>query len=270
MLSPFEQAILLGILHGLTDFLPVSSDGHLALAEMLLEGEGGGLTHRLLLYTGSLLATLLYLRQRIAQVSIDLWQHIARGRLPEPSAPSWDAVLVAIAAVPTGLCGLALHDTMARWSAQPLAIGFGFIITALLLTSTLWTRSGAVSSPSLWAAVMLGLAQGLAFAPGLSRSGLTIVAALWLGVRAERAFELSMLMSIPALAGAVLLELTLGEPMPAHVAPLICGGVAALLVGLLALGLLRRAVLRGHMAWFALWLLPVALATLALAKAWPS
>jgi undecaprenyl-diphosphatase len=269
VLSPFEQAIILGILQGLTEFLPISSDGHLALAQMLLDVEGGGLTLTVLLHAGTLLATLLYFRQRIAKVLLELWQHLRRGRLPAPSSTGWDAILVLVATVPTGLIGLALRDMVAQWTHEPLATGFGFIVTACLLTSTLWARPGALMSPTLVGALVIGFAQGLAVAPGISRSGITIVTALWLGVRAERAFEFSMLLSVPAVAAALLLELLDGESMDGHALAAACGAITAFAVGLGALSLLRRVVSRGHLAWFALWVLPVALATLALAKAWP-
>jgi len=270
MLSPFELALLLGILQGLTAFFPVSSDGHLALAQMLLEVDGGALTLSVLLHAGTLLATLLYFRQRIARVSLDLWHQLRRGRLPAPSAPGWDVLLVLVAAVPTALIGLSLREVVEQWTDEPLATGFGFVITACLLTSTLWCKPGTRLSPSVLGALLLGVAQGLAVAPGVSRSGITIVAALWLGVRAERAFELSMLMSIPAVAAAVLLELLGGDPLSGHPLVLLAGASAAFGMGLLALRLLERVVARGYVAWFALWVLPVALATLALAKAWPS
>jgi len=269
VLSPFEQAIILGILQGLTEFLPISSDGHLALAQMLLEVEGGGLTLSVLLHTGTLLATILYFRQRIAKVLLELWQHLRHGRLPAPTSPGWDAILVLVATVPTGLIGLALRDMVAQWTQEPLATGFGFIVTACLLTSTLWARPGTLVSPTLVGALVIGFAQGLAVAPGISRSGITIVTALWLGVRSERAFEFSMLMSVPAVAAAVLLELLEGESLDGHAFALASGAIVAFAVGLGALSLLRRVMAKGNLAWFALWVLPLALATLALAKAWP-
>jgi undecaprenyl-diphosphatase len=269
MLSPFEQAVFLGVLQGLTEFLPISSDGHLALAQLLLEVDGGGLTLSVLLHVGTLLATLLYFRQRILLVLGDLWHNLRGGRLPAPAAPGWDAVLVLVATVPTGLMGLALRDVVAEWTGAPLATGFGFVVTACLLTSSLWARPGSTLSPPLWGALLLGVAQGFAVAPGISRSGLTIVTALWLGVRSDRAFELSMLMSVPAVSAAVLLELLEGDSMAGHWLSLGSGALAAFAVGLLALALLRRVVSSGNLAWFALWVLPLALATLALAKAWP-
>jgi undecaprenyl-diphosphatase len=269
MLSPFEQAVFLGILHGLTEFLPVSGDGHLALARTLLELDRHGVSLSVLLQTGTLLAVLAYLRPRIVEVTRDLWLELARGRLPGAGSAGRDALLVFVAAIPTGLLGLLLRATVAGWSERPLAIGFGFIVTSLLLISTLWARPGTLSSPSLGGAALLGVVQGLAYAPGVSHSGSTIVAALWLGVRPERAFELSMLMSIPALAAPILLELLASEAMTGHALPLFAGVSVAFIVGLLGLAILRRVVLNGHLSWFALWLLPLALATLALAKAWP-
>ncbi|HWO11685.1 MAG TPA: undecaprenyl-diphosphate phosphatase [Polyangiaceae bacterium] len=269
-MSPFEQALILGVVQGLTEFLPISGDGHLALAQLLLDVDNGGLTLSVLLHAGTLLATVLYFRQRLAKVLLDLGKHLGRGRLPAPSSAGWDAVLVLLAALPTGLIGLALHDTVVGWTRQPLATGFGFVVTACLLTSTLWTKPGALSSPSLPGALLLGLAQGLAVAPGVSRSGITIVAALWLGLRAERAFELSMLMSVPAVSAAIALELVAGDSMAGHALAIGAGVLTSFAVGYVGLRLLRRVVLAGSIAWFSLWVLPLALATLALAKAWPS
>ena len=268
-MSPFEQAILLGMVHGLTAFLPISSDGHLALARVLLELEDGGLTLTILLHYGTLLAALIYFRQRIAIASLDCWKHLRRGRLPGPVVPGWDVVVVLFASIPTGLIGLALRETVAYWSLEPLATGFGFVITACLLTSALWARPGTLSAPSISGALLLGVAQGVAVAPGVSRSAITIVVALWLGLRAERAFELSMLLGIPAVAAALALEL-LGAPALGQYALLVAiAGIISLPLGLLGLGLSRRVVSAGNVAWFALWVLPLALATLALAKAWP-
>lgn len=269
VLPPVLHAAFLGALQGVTEFLPISSSGHLALAQMLFETDGPELTLSVVLHAGTLLATLVYFRARIAEVLVDLLGALKQGRLPAAGAPGRDAVVVAIASVPTGIMGLALHDTVAEWTRQPLATGFGFIGTALLLVSTLWVRGGNVLSPTPWVALAVGLAQGIAIFPGISRSGATIVVALWLGLRPYRAFELSMLFSLPAIAGALLLELTSAEGLGGRSLPLMVGALVACGVGLTALTLLRRVVSRGHLAWFSLWVLPLALATLALAKAWP-
>lgn len=269
-MSPFEQALILGVVQGLSEFLPISGDGHLALAQLLLEVEGGGLTLSVLLHLGTLMAATVYFRERLAAVLLDVGKQLRRGRLPAPAGVGWDAVLVLIAALPTGIIGLLSRDTIAAWTAEPLVTGFGFLVTACLLTSTHWTKPGTLTSPSLSGALLLGLAQGAAVVPGVSRSGITIVAALWLGLRAERAFELSVLMSLPVVVAAIALELVVSvSPTPAAMA-FAAGTVTSLGFGFLSLGLLRRVLAAGGIAWFALWVLPVALATLALAKAWPS
>ena len=268
-MSPFEQSLILGVVQGLSEFLPISGDGHLALAQLLLEIEGGGLALSVLLHAGTLLAAAVYFRQRLSRVLGDLGQYLRRGRLPAPAAAGWDAVLVLVAALPTGLIGLLLRNAVDGWTEQPLVTGFGFVVTACLLTSTLWTKPGTLTSPSLSGALLLGVAQGLAVAPGVSRSGITIVAALWLGLRAERAFELSILMSMPAVAAAMLLEVLTDAPMLSHALSYGAGIITALGAGYLSLELMRRVMVAGGIAWFALWVLPLALATLALAKAWP-
>lgn len=268
-MSPFEQALILGVVQGLSEFLPISGDGHLALTQLLLEVEDGGLTLSVLLHLGTLIAATIYFRERLAAVLLDLGKQLGRGRLPAPAAVGWDAVLVLIAALPTGIIGLLSRDTIAGWTEKPLVAGFGFVVTACVLTSSLWTKPGTLTSPSLSGALLLGMAQGLAVVPGVSRSGITIVLGLWLGLRAERAFELSVLMSLPVVVAAVGLELSVSVTPPPSALAFAAGTMTSLGFGYLSLGLLRRVLTRGSIAWFALWVLPLALATLALAKAWP-
>jgi undecaprenyl-diphosphatase len=110
----------------------------------------------------------------------------------------------------------------------------------------------------------------VAVLPGLSRSGSTIVLALWLGVRPVRAFELSMLISLPAVGGAVLLEGRHISDLGDGLALVALGAIVAFFVGVLALNLLRRSLVRGLFPWFALWVVPLGFATMALAWAWPA
>jgi len=274
----FEETACLGLLHGLAEFLPISSDGHIALAETLLDlrdGATGGLSgaERLTLHAclraGSLLAALVYFRTRIAGIAVELWHCLRSWQLPRAGGPGGDAVIILCASVPTALLGLALQPVLLRWHARPLAIGFGFIVTALLLTSTLWARAGSRSSISLSGAAVLGVAQGLACLPGLSRSAASLSTVAWLGVRPDRAFELAMLATLPASLGTLGLQLWAGDGAAEAALPLILGAVAAFGAGLLGLWLMRRLVARSLLPWLSLWMLPVALATLALAKAWP-
>jgi undecaprenyl-diphosphatase len=260
---------LLGALHGLTDVLPVSSSGHLALAQLLFDLDPGGLVVSVVMQVGTLLATVVFLRGDLGRILTDCW-NVATRRTPWSSAPgAHDVAFVAAASLPTAVIGLALRDSVEVWLHMPWVLGVGFMTTALLLLSTRWVAMPTRVGATFGLALLLGFAQGVAVLPGVSRSGATITLALWLGFPPARAFELSMLMSVPVVLGTSLLqarELTeLGEGGFA----LAGGALTAFAVGYAALVLLRGLVMRGKLPLFALWVLPVAVATLGLAWAWP-
>jgi undecaprenyl-diphosphatase len=144
--------------------------------------------------------------------------------------------------------------------------------TAVALVLAHFAGRGERDQPTARGALLLGVAQGLCVLPGLSRSGSTIAVALLLGVRPLRAFELSLLISLPALLATVGLELRplLSAPLPGDLPSVLVGGSVALATGVLALHALRGFVVRRRLAWFAFWVGPLALATLALGIAWPS
>ena len=264
-----SEIATLGILQGVAEFLPISSDGHLALAELLFGIEQGGLTLNVMLHAGTLLATVVVLSAQMRPMVVEAFRGVASPVRLRATAGGRDALTVLVASVPTAAIGLGLRRTVEIGTRAPLAVGLGFLVTSLVLASTRWTPRGQAMSPPLWGALLLGVAQGLAVLPGVSRSGFTIALGLWLGLKRERAFELSMLMSIPAVLGAVALELPGALHAPAGIPGALLGALLALLVGLGALVLLRKWVIGGYFPWFALWTLPLALATLALAAAWP-
>jgi undecaprenyl-diphosphatase len=268
-MHPTAEAVLLGAIQGLTEFLPVSSDGHLALAEILFSAKSERLTFNVMLHAGTLLATLLVLRARVASAAVEGVRALARPARFKETPGGRDALVVILASLPTAAIGFGLRDLVERWTETPLVVGLGFLGTAALLISSRWAPRGTDDSPSMLGAVVLGLAQGLAVLPGLSRSGSTITVALWLGIKPERAYELSMLMSLPAVLGAILLEAPKALKAPEGMGLAAIGAAVAFAVGVVALVILRRALARGHFALFAIWVLPVALATLALARAWP-
>ena len=268
-MGPFVNAAWLGVLQGATEFLPVSSSGHLSLATMVFGIDEGGLALNIMLHAGTLVATLLVLWTRIVPAIRDGTMGLVQPRRFVSTNGGRDALVVIVASVPTAIIGLVLRDPVERFTASPMAVGLGFLVTTLLLISTRWAQSGEAPSMTAWGALVVGVVQGLAVIPGISRSGATIAVALWLGVRKDRAFELSMLMSLPAVLGAVLLQLRAWNPEPAAAGTALVGAAVAFVTGVLALVILRRVVTQGRFAWFALWVGPLALATLAMAKAWP-
>jgi undecaprenyl-diphosphatase len=263
------EAATLGTLQGVTEFLPVSSDGHLALAQLLFDMQDGGLALNVLLHAGTLLATVLVLRSRVWRTLLAGTAGALRPATLPQTEPGRDALVVVLATLPTGVIGLLLRDPVERWTSSPLAVGLGFALTSAVVGSTYWARGRRETELAWWGALLLGAVQGLAVLPGVSRSGLTICLMLWLGVRRERAFELSMLASLPAILGAVLLEVP--AMLTARFDPglALFGAAVAFAVGIAALWILRGAVVRGHFPLFAAWTLPLAVATLAMARAWP-
>ncbi|MCC6668865.1 MAG: undecaprenyl-diphosphate phosphatase [Polyangiaceae bacterium] len=260
--APVSSSIVLGVIQGITEFLPISSDGHLALAELVLSIDQAGLTLNVMLHAGTLLATLIVLRRRVMPAVVDGTSALIRPSRFTASSGGRDALVVIVASLPTAIIGLALRDAVERWTHSPTVIGLGFLGTAAVVLSTRFVRAGEREVPTLLGALVIGLCQGLAVLPGLSRSGSTIAAALWLKVRPDRAFELSMLMSLPAVTGAIVLEARhLGKGADALL-PAVVGASVALAVGVVALMALRRIVMRGHFAWFAAWVAPLGLVSL--------
>lgn len=270
MSSELLEALVLGLVQGLTEFLPVSSDGHLALANFLFGFQEGGLTLTVLLHTGTLLATALVLRTRVLSTLLAGLKGIVQPRTFTSEPAGRDALFVLLASIPTGIIGLLLRDAVEQWTQSPLIVGMGFLITGFVLASTAWATPGTDTQPGARAALIVGVMQGLAVAPGVSRSGLTIASLLFLGVQRGRAFELSMLMSLPVVFGAILLEAVRHLSEFDGIAVAVVGTAVAFVSGLAALLVLRRVVVGGRFHWFALWVTPLALATLALARAWPS
>ena len=263
------ESLVLGVIQGLTEFLPISSDGHLALTEMLFNFSSKGMALNVMLHVGTLVATLVMLWARVRPALLDGFAACFRPALFSTVPGARDALVVILASIPTALLGFGLRHSVERWTESPLAVGLGFLATSVVLIASRFAREGKDDQPGVLGALLIGLAQGLAVLPGLSRSASTITMALFLGVKPQRAFELSMLMSLPAVFGATLLEAPKAIADSALWLPALVGAVVSFAVGLLALGLLRRIVMAGRFSWFAAWVIPVALATLAMAKAWP-
>lgn len=268
----FWESVLLGAIQGIAELLPLSSSGHLALADMLFGISGRAATFDVLLRTGTLLATLVVLRVRVKAALVDGFAAVRRPSLFSTTPGARDALVMLLAAVPSALVAWALGPVVERSSQAPLAIGLGFLASAGLLLGAHWAKPGRAEQPGVVGAVLMGAAQGVAVLPGLSPLAATLTLALLFGVRRERAFELALLVALPVGLGSLLVR-ALAAPRaavdPSLVGPAAVACVVAFLTGLAALWLLRRSVAAGRLSWFAAWLVPVSLATLALATAWP-
>jgi undecaprenyl-diphosphatase len=263
---------LLGVVQGATEFLPVSSSGHLAAGQLLLAGKGlepgaaQPLTLEILLHLATFLAVVVFFRREVGAAlggAVRGARALLRGRLG--SATETDegvnlAAAVVVGSVPTAFLGLALKEPASTLGNDPTRLGLTFLGCAAALAASRWWAGGGRRLD--WkAALVVGLVQGIAVLPGISRSGVTIAAGLALGLEREEAARFSFLLSLPAILGAAILEL---DPEALASDPrafaYLLGGGAAFITGLAALALLIRIVKQGRFWLFAPYVAAVGLA----------
>lgn len=250
------HAFILGILQGFTELLPISSSGHLALAERYFDVHipQGLLGFDILLHAGSLLALLLFYAKT--------WWRILRSPFVRDRAGVRTLLLLLLVTVPAGIAGVFFGDALDAFRS-PVALGTGFLLSAvaLLLAERM---PGERSFPSLGMgeSLLIGIAQAVALLPSVSRSGMTIAAGRALRLSRHDAVDFGFLMAVPAIAGATLfagIGLANGSmalpPLPVSAA----GMLASFGASLLAIFLLRAFVRRFSTAWFALYLVPLAI-----------
>lgn len=188
------QIIVLALVQGLTEFLPVSSSAHLVLVAPILGWQDQGLAFDIAVHVGTLGAVVLYFRQHLLRLAGGMWR---------PGDDQQEVIRLGVATIPAVLAGLLLSDWLESWTRAPEVIMVTTLVFGLLLGFADRRRSGAVQI-TLTLALVIGLFQVLALIPGTSRSGITMTAALLLGVSRVDAARFSFLLSIPIIAGASL------------------------------------------------------------------
>jgi undecaprenyl-diphosphatase len=251
------QSVLLGALQGLAEFLPISSSGHLVIAQELMSLSDVPLLFDILLHLATLGSVCLVFRARIASLFMALIRWIAR----RPAEGDQDELRLIVALIAgtavTVVFGLALNDLVAN--IAPVYVSLLFIVTGIaLFTASRFVPGKVRAYPSIPQALVIGLAQGIGVFPGISRSGATISAALISGVDRKAAGEFSFLLSIPVILGAFILELKSADTLSGAVSlgPLVAGMVSAFLVGYLSLKFLLGLIQKGKLGWFAFYLVP--------------
>ena len=248
------EELVLGVVQGLTEFLPVSSSGHLVIFSNVLGDGGEGTLLEVLLHFGTLAAVLTVYRKEIFA--------LCKGLLRREREATRQCGLIALACVPTGLIGILFKDPLEALFESSFAVSCAMLFTAALLWSTRFIPKTRETRPlDAKLALLIGLIQGVAIVPGISRSGSTICGALHLGVDRKTAGDFSFLVSIPAVAGAVLLKVKdvaeAGIEASGVTAWTAAGVVAAFLVGWAALVWLLKFVRQGKMHLFAPYVLAV-------------
>ena len=238
------DAIFWGVIQGLTEFLPVSSSGHLVLIPALFDRPGPDLATNAMLHLGTLAAVLVYYRSDIAQMA----------KFDKPARRL--ITLLLIGTVPAVVLGLLFEDKVEELISEPRKVAFMLIITGLILLATTLLRLGDKKMTDIQPrdSLLIGLAQAMALIPGISRSGMTISAGLARGLERTEAARFAFLLGIPVIAGAGLLQmvdaLRLGEPIPSTVW---VGVVVAGLTGYAAIAILLKLLTRVGLAPFGLY-----------------
>ncbi|MFP4012374.1 MAG: undecaprenyl-diphosphate phosphatase [Spirochaetaceae bacterium] len=260
------EAALLGMVQGLTEFLPVSSSGHLAVLKHVFGQGEVPILFDVLLHVSTLAVVVFVFRHRIAGILRTLGRWIAGRAADNADAENLRIVVLGLlATVVTG--GLGITISGLEPGRYPKLVGVLFLVTAALLVASRFA-GGARGYAEMGGgrAVLMGFAQGLGVFPGISRAGATISAGLLSGIARREAAEFSFLISVPAILGALLLTLRDLEALTAAVSlpALIAGMVSSCGVGFLALKLLLRLVRGGRLYLFALYLVPLGLLTILL------
>jgi undecaprenyl-diphosphatase len=247
------QAVVLGAVQGITEFLPISSSGHLVLFQSWFGLQQDILTFDIFLHLATLLAIVIFFGKTLFKVSFKEWMLIGVGTLPA----------VAI--------GLLFKDTIEAWFEHDIWLGWELIATGLINLYADWrlnrgsvkgasstdqkSASNEISSSQLtwFKSFLIGIAQAVAIIPGISRSGSTVAGALSLGLSREEAFRFSFLLAIPALLGAGILEakdvleVGIGD-VPLF--PTLAGCVVAFATGWLSLVIFRYVITKAKLDWF--------------------
>ncbi len=249
------QALVLAIIQGLTEFLPVSSSGHLAFFGKVAGLSEPDISFDIVLHIATLFAVLFYYRKELINLALGL---INKGdKEGFAKDPLKFLLFVIIATIPTGIIGLYFKDKVEEFHSNLNIVGIFFLITALLLGITYFInkhyKGKSLLSMPYYVPFLIGIVQGLAVMPGISRSGSTIVTALLLGVMAKEAASFSFLISIPAILGAFLLQLSdiSGNLLSLNY---ISGGIIAFIAGIISIKLVVKLVENSKLYFFSLYL----------------
>lgn len=252
------KAIFLGILQGATEFLPISSSGHLVLVPWLLGWEKSPLIFDVAVHLGTLLAVLVYFWRDWLTVLRAGWTALRTRSIQDPDARL--LLLIGLGTVPAALAGALLEDTFESVFSEPALVAVFLLLTALLLTLSerISTANQSLSALTARDALTVGLAQAFAIFPGISRSGSTIAAGIWRRLPRAEAARFSFLLATPIILGAggkqaldvVTGDVVVGQNM---VLPMIAGFTSAAVVGYLCIWFLLRLLKERRLYGFAVY-----------------
>ncbi len=201
------QSFLLGLLQGLTEFLPISSSGHLALGKYFLgENNEAGLTFEIVVHFGTLCSILIYYRTLLADILKSGIGFLASPKQKKDHPQVKTILFILVSMIPASVVGFTLKDKVETVFDSPFLVSVMLIVTGIILFITKFAKEKE-GKVTLGRSFIIGVAQAFAMIPGISRSGSTISTALYFGVKREEAANFSFLMVIPVIGGAMLLQI---------------------------------------------------------------
>ena len=243
------KAVTLGILQGLTEFLPVSSSGHLVLAQSLLGMDAPGITLEVVLHVGTILAVLAVYGQDLVGIARGILSRDSAFRMRESRRL---ALWIILGSAPAAVVGIGLKSQVEVLFNSVLAVGVSLIMTGVILQASGGKTRGNRRAEGLGpaGALWVGLAQAAAIVPGISRSGATVGAGLHLGLRPPEAARFSFLLSVPAVAGAALVDVLDASWSAFPATFLLAGALSAFISGYAAIRVLLWVLGRGRLRAF--------------------
>jgi len=256
----YIEAILLGILQGISEFLPISSSGHLVLAEALFGLESEGITFEVVVHFGTLFSILVFYRTILLSLIKGVWSQLSRWihdpvSRKETNQETRLTGYILISMIPAMLVGLLLKDQIELLFENPVVVSVLLIVTGTFLFSTRYFKAGDEAMNSKRALAM-GMAQAFAVLPGISRAGSTITVGLLFKTNREEAATFSFLMVLPVIAGAMLLEIVelLQTDLTASSLQILAVGfISAFISGYLSLGTLIQLLKKQKFYLFSLY-----------------
>ena len=264
----YFQAVILGLVQGLAEFLPISSSGHLALLQNIFGVESDQvLLFTVLLHVGTLVSVFVIYWKDIKELLVELCVTIrdlctGKGLQLDQRPVRKLGIMIIVATIPTALIGLFFQDLFNQMYLSLPAIGAGFLITGFLMFAAerMGSASKDIKKMNFRNAIFIGLLQGIAIWPGISRSGSTLVGGLTTGLKREFAVKFAFLISIPSILGSVILEApdAIREGIdPSFIGPVAAGVVVAAISGFIAIKTMIRIVSNKKLSYFSyyVWIL---------------
>lgn len=258
------KAIILGIVQGLSEFLPISSSGHLVIVEHLMNFNLGGLSFEVFVHFGTLLAVCWAFRMdliRLFAAIPDIFRLFSPDLPAERKEYALLDIYIIIGSIPAAVIGLLFENAIERIFENHVIALYMLFLTGLIVWSSRYAGENTRHVNGLRGFV-IGIAQAVSILPGISRSGTTIVTGLWMGVERLRAARFSFLLSVPVIFGATLLKShdLMKNPLPSSdTLPLLLAGAAAAISGYFAIVWLMKIIQKQKFEWFGIYCIAVSI-----------